>query len=174
MLTVYIDSEIFYPGLLGLLYSNKAATCIVQEASVMDTEESGSWQSWGRVDASLTLVYFLVKLSYIFWRLENETSDVNKALFSNYPSPYLEFHKSQYDNYYDQLSLSAICSSHNLDPEPLLWQETHLLTVIINTSMSILQDNLHNENQHWWSSSLQWQWQAFKEVLMECANCDNN
>ena len=113
----------------------------------MGTEESGSWQSWGRVDASLTLVYFLVKLSYIFWRWENETSDVNKdlkALFSNYPSPYLEFHKSQYDNYYDQLSLSAICSSHNLDPEPLLWQETHLLTVIINTSMSILQDNLQN------------------------------
>ena len=40
--TVYIDSEIFYPGLLGLLYSNKATTCIVQEASVMGTEESGS------------------------------------------------------------------------------------------------------------------------------------
>ena len=42
VLTVYIDSEIFYPGLLELLYSNKAATCIVQEASVMGTEESGS------------------------------------------------------------------------------------------------------------------------------------
>ena len=40
--TVYIDSEIFYPGLLGLLYSNKATPCIVQEASVMGTEESGS------------------------------------------------------------------------------------------------------------------------------------
>ena len=124
--TVYIDSEIFYPGLLELLYSNKATPCIVQEASVMGTEESGSWQSWGRVDASLTLVYFLVKLSYIFWRWENETWDVNKDLFSNYPSPYLEFHKSQCDNYYDQLSLSAMCSSYNLDPEPLLWQETHL------------------------------------------------
>ena len=80
MSTVYIDLEIFYPGLLGLLYNNKATTCIVQEASVMGTEESGSWQSWGRVDASLTLVYFLVKLRYIFWRLENETSDVNKDL----------------------------------------------------------------------------------------------
>ena len=40
--TVYIDSEIFYPGLLGLLYSNKATPCIVKEASVMGTEESGS------------------------------------------------------------------------------------------------------------------------------------
>ena len=40
--TVYIDSEIFYPGLLELLYSNKATPCIVQEASVMGTEESGS------------------------------------------------------------------------------------------------------------------------------------
>ena len=40
--TVYIDSEIFYPGLLELLYSNKATPCIEQEASVMGTEESGS------------------------------------------------------------------------------------------------------------------------------------
>ena len=30
--TVYIDSEIFYPGLLELLYSNKATSYIVQEA----------------------------------------------------------------------------------------------------------------------------------------------
>ena len=41
VLTVYVDSEIFYPGLVGLLYSNKATPCIVQEASVMGTKESG-------------------------------------------------------------------------------------------------------------------------------------
>ena len=64
-------------------------------------------------------------------------------MFSNYPSPYLEFHKSQYDNYYDQLSLSAMCSSYNLDPEPYT-VTGDTLTVIINTSMSILQDNLQN------------------------------
>ena len=134
MSTVYIDSEIFYPGLLGLLYSNKATTCIVQEASVMGTEESGSWQSWGRVDASLTLVYFLVKLSYIFWRWENETWDVNKDLFSNYPSPYPEFHKSQL-LWPTISSKSAMCSSHNL-------HKSHL------TGVTLVFSNYHNQYEY--------------------------
>ena len=46
----------------------------------MDTEKSGSWQGQGKVDASLKSAIFLVKLSYIFWRLGTETSDVNKDL----------------------------------------------------------------------------------------------
>jgi hypothetical protein len=46
----------------------------------MDTEKSGSWQGQGKVDASLMSAILLVKLSYIFWRLGTETSDVNKDL----------------------------------------------------------------------------------------------
>ena len=45
VLTVYIDSNIFYPGLRGLLSrvtKLPTHTCTVQEASVMDTEELGS------------------------------------------------------------------------------------------------------------------------------------
>ena len=136
VLTVYIDSNIFYPGLRGLLRVTKLPphTCTVQEASVMDTEELGSWQGQGKVDASLQSAIFLVKLSYIFWRLGTETSDVNKALFSNYPSPYPEFHKSQL-LWPTISSKSAMCSSHNL-------HKSHL------TGVTLVFSNYHNQYEY--------------------------
>ena len=171
--TVYID---IYSGLRGLLLP--PLTCTVLVASVRGTEESGSWQSQGKVDASLKSAY-LLKLSYIFWCQQGIVSFV-----LNYPSPYLEFHKSQYDTYYDQLSLSAMCCCHNLDTKPFDRRHSCLQRLWTphqyeyNTKQSTLFSfyvYLWKAALVKWSSSLQWQWQAFKEVLMERAQCwDNN